>query len=75
MRRVYNPGPVTHQKKFKRDRYKANPIKMKMKGTIMDVWESRSERGQFEMLIDWHDNTSSIELTDVRLRVGATITL
>jgi hypothetical protein len=74
VRRVYVPkGPVKHI--TKKPIYKPNPIKQPhIKGTILDIWESRTHKG-FEMLIEWKDMSSSIELTDVRLRVGSVITL
>ena len=42
-------------------------------GVIEDIWPSRTEVSKFEAYVRWADNSTSVELTNVCLHVGAHI--
>lgn len=73
MRRVYvnDKAPVKYQKT---KAYKLNPVKQPVvKGTITEIWPN--PQGGFVICVEWKDKQVSIELTDVRVRVGSEIRL
>lgn len=73
MRRVFvnAKAPVKYQKT---KTYKPNPVKQPaVKGTVLDIWPC--SQGGFVILVEWKDKQVSVELTDVRVRVGSEVRL